>query len=368
MQKVKNISLLHKIVVCILTAVLTTYTIKRFNPDYLPHWLPNVTIKTLFWFFLLASVLFIPIWQYRERKRNINSIATLEFFQGVLIYFLAFDFTKWAFLKFLHLHMTTSLGWMEMPMTMLSGEQQLSHFFGQNYPMVVAFGVCEITGAILILFRKTRLLGAFILIIMSANIALIDFLYGVKGPFPEVCLLLLVALYIALQDFDKIKVFFFRASTTLPKLNFKSQILKNVLKVSAIVIPALILISKYKVQFHSDLTGKYKITKMTVNGKEQLLDSCNSNTFSNLYFDLGDFLILASNDFNKRQVGHFEFNEATRQLKTIWQYPKGFRDTLFAKVSSLNKEKGMTLSGIMGNDTLNIELLKREVKSVTTTY
>jgi len=368
MQKAKNVSLLHKIVVCILTAVLTTYTIKRFSPDYLPHWLPNITTTILFWFFLLTSVLFIPIWQYRERKNKINSIATLGFFQAVLIYFLAFDFTKWAFLKFLHLHMTTSLGWMEMPMTMLSGEQQLSHFFGQNYPMVVAFGVCEITGAILILFRKTRLLGAFILIVMSANISLIDFLYEVKSPFQEACLLLCVSIYIALQDFDKIKAFFFRASTTLPKFNFKNQIIKNVLRISAIVIPALILISNYKVQFRSGLTGKYKITKMTVNGKEQLLDSCNSNTFSNLYFDLGDYLIFTSNDFNKKQVGHFEFNEATRQLKTIWQYPKGFSDTLFAKVSFLDKEKRMTLSGIMGNDTLNIELLKREVKSVTKTY
>ena len=104
MQKAKNVSLLHKIVVCILTAVLTTYTIKRFSPDYLPHWLPNITTTILFWFFLLTSVLFIPIWQYRERKNKINSIATLGFFQAVLIYFLAFDFTKWAFLKFLHFY------------------------------------------------------------------------------------------------------------------------------------------------------------------------------------------------------------------------------------------------------------------------
>ena len=264
--------------------------------------------------------------------------------------------------------MTTSLAWMEMPMTMLSGEQQLSHFFGQNYPMVVAFGICEITGAILILFRRTRLLGAFILIIMSANIALIDFLYGVKGPFPEACMLLCVSLYIAMQDYDKIVAFFFTASTALPKFNFKNQGFKNIIRASAIIIPMLILIPKYKVQFRSTLTGKYKIEKMTVNGKEQLADSCNNNIFSTIYFDLGDYFIFTSNDFNKKQIGHFEFNEATRQFKTTWQYPKGLSDTLFAKVSLPDKENRMTLSGIMGRDTLNMELLKREVKSAAKTY
>jgi hypothetical protein len=358
MDKVKNVSLFHKIVVCVLTGVLTSYTIKRFNPAYLPNWLPKIFIPISIWLFLLASILFIPIWQFQERRNKISSTSTLGFFQAILIYFLAFDFTKWALLKFLHLHMTTSLGWMEMPMTMLSGEQQVSHFFGQNYPMVVAFGIFEIAGAILILFRRTRLLGAFILFVMSANIVLTDFLYGVKDPFPEALLLLCVVTYIALQDYYKIVDFFFRANKGLPKFNFKNQLAKNILRISAIVIPALILIPRYEVQYHPNLTGKYEIVKMTVNGKELLLDSCDNNTYSNVYFDLGNYFVFTSNDFNKRQVGHFKFNETTRQFKTVWQYPKGLNDTLFAKVSALDKENKMTLSGIMGN----------EVRSVTKTY
>lgn len=205
----KKVSILHKIVLCSLTGILSSYTIRRFNPDYLPDWLPKISIPISIWLFLLASFLFIPVWQFRERRNKMNSTSTLGFLQAVLIYFIALAFTKWASLKFLHLHMTTSLGWMEMPMTMLSGEQQISHFFGQNYPMVVAFGICEIAGAIFILFRKTRLLGSLILFVMSANIALMDFLYGVKGPFPEVLLLLCAVVYIALQDYDKVVDSFF---------------------------------------------------------------------------------------------------------------------------------------------------------------
>ena len=162
--------------------------------------------------------------------------------------------------------------------------------------------------------------------------------------------------------------FFFRANKDLPRFNLDNPFVKNMVRISAIAIPALILIPHYKVQFRPNLTGKYKIMKMTVNDKELLLDSCNSNTFSNVYFDLGDYLVFTSNDFNKIQVGPFEFNEATRQLKTIWRYPKGLNDTLFAKVSSLDKENKMTLSGKMGKDTLTIELLKKEVKSVTKIY
>jgi hypothetical protein len=368
MYKTIKVTFFHKTVVCLLTGILTAYTIKRFNPAYLPNWLPKIAIPITIWLLLIASLLFIAAWQVQERKNRINSTSVLAFFQAVLIYFLAFDFTKWALLKFLHLHMTTSLGWMEMPMTMLSGEQQLSHFFGQNYPMVIAFGVCEISGAILILFRKTRLVGAFILFVMCTNIALMDFLYNVKDPFPEVLLLLCAVVYIALQDYHKIKNFFFRATTSLPEINFNNEIAKNIIRISAIVIPLLILIPHYEIQFRPNLTGKYKITGMTVNGKEILIDTCNDSIISHVYFDLGDHFIMMSDNFINRKVGRFKFNESTRQFKTVWQYPKELKDTLYARVSVLDKENRMLLSGIMGNDTLNMELLKVKVKSVTTTY
>lgn len=368
MDKIKKVSFLHKTLVCILTGILISYTIKRFNPAYLPNWLPKISIPITIWLVLLTSIFFILIWQFQERRNKINSISTLGFLQAVIIYFVAFEFTKWALLKFFHLHMTTSLAWMEMPMTMLSGEQQLSHFFGQNFPMVVVFGICEIAGAILILFRKTRLLGAFILFVMSANIAIIDLLYGVKNPFPEVILLLCAVSYIALQDYNKLVDFFFRTSMGLPKFHFNSGLIKNVIRISAILIPLLILTSHYKLQHRPSLTGKYEIVKMMVNGKERLLDPCNDSILSNVYFDLGDYFVFMSNNFINRRVGRFEFNEATRQFKTIWQYPKGLNDTLYAKVSSLDKENKMTLSGIMGKDTLTMELLKMKVKSVSNTY
>ena len=49
-------------------------------------------------------------------------------------------------------------------------------------------------------------------------------------------------------------------------------------------------------------------------------------------------------------------------------YPKGLNDTHYGKISSLNKEYKMTLSGIMSEDTLNMELSKMKVKSVSNTY
>lgn len=368
MENTKKLSFFHKAVVCFLTAILTAYTIKRFNSAYLPGWMPAILIPIIIWTFFLGSILFIPVWQIQERRNKINSISTLGFFQAVLIYFLAFDFTKWALLKFLHLHMTTSLAWMEMPMSMLSGEQQISHFFGQNYAMVIAFGVFEIGGAILILFRKTRLFGALILFVMAANIALMDFLHGVKDPFPEAVILLCVIAYIAFQDSDKIVKFFFHPGDNLPRFNFKSNLVKNIVRISAILIPLVILIPHYEIQFRSGVTGKYKIMKMVTNGKSISIDSCDDGKFSYVYFDLGDNLVFISNNFVNRQVGKFTLDEVTRQFKTVWQYPKGLHDTLFGKTTPLDRENKMILYGIMGRDTLSMELLKIEVKSPFKTY
>ena len=367
MNDTKQVSFYQKLIVCLLTGIIANFSLGRIS-DSVSSQFERIILTTTAWIILIILVAFIFIWQYLDKRNKINSLSALAFIQATLIYFLAFDFTKWGLLKILHLHMTTSLGWMEMPLSMLSGVNQLSHFFGQSYPMVVTLGMCEIEGAILILFRKTRLLGAFILFVMVANIVLLDILYSILRPLPEACTLLCGVLYVALLDYEKIVTFFFKASNHIPKFNFTNQHLKNLLKVSAIIFPCILLIPNNKKQFRPNLTGKYEIKKMTLNGKEKEINPCSDSTFSTLYFDLGDNFVLTNSHFKKRQIGHFEFNESTRQFKNTWEYPKGFNDTLFAKVSALDTENKMTLAGIMGKDTLTMELLKVKVKSVSKTY
>lgn len=361
----KNVSTGQKIIACTLTAIVTAYPLARLNPKFFPY-----TVSTrLLGIVLFVLILAIPFfWSKIEKRTKQTSQSILAVVNGILAFALAFHFTKWGLLKILHLHMTTSLGLMEMPMTMVSGEKQLSHFFGQSYPMVCILGLAEISGALFILFRKTRLLGAIILLVMAANIILIDILFDVHDPLWEAISLFLGVLYLVYQDKEKVMDFFFQASPSLPNFNFGNHTLKIALKLMAIIIPIIVLTPFYRVQHRPSLTGKYNILKMSVNGDDKIIDQCSDSTFSKVYFDLGDFFILTNNNFTKRQVGHFVINEATREFETTWQYPAGLNDNFNGKVTALDNDNRMKLSGIMGQDTFEMELEKIEVRNFNKTY
>jgi hypothetical protein len=365
MDKSKSISTFQKIIACILTAIVTAYPLARLNPKFFPSTFSARLLAVILFVIILAIPFF---WSKIEKKTKQSSQSILGLVNGILAFALAFHFTKWGLLKILHLHMTTSLGLMEMPMTMVSGEKQLSHFFGQSYAMVCILGLAEILGAVCILFRKTRLLGAIILLVIAANIIIIDILYKVHDPLAEAITLFIGVLYLIYQDKEKVINFFFNSSQNLPSFRFKNQSIKNILKLLAIIIPIIMLTPFYRIQYRDRLTGKYNIVKMSINGISKTVEQCSDSSFSKVYFDLGDFLVLTNNNFTKRQVGHFTINEATRTFETTWQYPIGLNGNFKGKVTELDKDNKMTLSGIMGNDTLEIELEKLPVKNFNKTY
>jgi hypothetical protein len=364
----RSVSMLEKITACVITAVVTAYPLARLNPNFYPA---SISEKFLFIFsrFLLISLLMIPLfWNFIENKFKKKSLALLELINGILAFALAFHFTKWGLLKILQLHMTTSLGLMEMPMTMVSGEKQLSHFFGQSYPMVCIIGLAEIAGAIFILFRKTRLLGAIILLFMTVNIIIIDILYDVHNPLPEAFVLFTGVLFIIFQDKEKVLNFFFQSSPSLPDFSFKSQTLKIALKSLALILPLIILLPMHKPQYINNLTGKYNITKMLINGKNIAIDQCSDSTYSKVYFDLGDFLVFTNKSFSKRQIGHFTINPLNREIEITWNYPEKRTDKFKGKLSQRDKNGRMNLTGIMGKDSLALELEKMEIKNFNKTY
>lgn len=365
MENTKKVSLTQKIIACILTAFVTAYPLARLNPNFFPNTFSARLLGYLLFAIIISILLF---WKNIERKTKQNSHSILGLVNSILAFALAFHFTKWGLLKILHLHVTASLGIMEMPMTMVSGEKQLSHFFGQSYPMVCILGLLEISGALFILFRKTRLLGTMILFVMTANIILIDIMYHVHDPLLEAFTLLAGVLYLAYQDKEKIINFIFSKNGNLPKFNFNNSILKNALRLSAILIPVILLTPQYRTQYRQGLTGKYNIEKFIINGKDKNIDQCSDTTFSKVYFDLGDFFIFTNNNFKKRQIGHFTINEATRTFETTWQYPQGIKDNFKGTVTKIGNNNRMKLSGIMGKDTIEMELEKMEIKNFNITY
>ena len=68
----------------------------------------------------------------------------------------------------------------EKPVSELTGMQIMWAFYGYSKTFAVIIGIIEIIGGVLILIKKTRLLGCLITTTILVNIILQDYFYGVN--------------------------------------------------------------------------------------------------------------------------------------------------------------------------------------------
>ena len=62
----------------------------------------------------------------------------------------------------------------------MTGQQLMWAFYGYSKPFVIVLGIVEITGGFLMLIRRTRILGCFLITTILVNVILQDVFYGVN--------------------------------------------------------------------------------------------------------------------------------------------------------------------------------------------
>jgi hypothetical protein len=62
----------------------------------------------------------------------------------------------------------------------LTGQQLMWAFYGYSKPFVIVLGIMEIMGGFLMLIRRTRILGCFLITTILVNVILQDIFYGVN--------------------------------------------------------------------------------------------------------------------------------------------------------------------------------------------
>lgn len=66
------------------------------------------------------------------------------------------------------------------PVALLTGQQLMWAFYGYSRPFVMILGCLEVFGGCFILFKKTRIIGCFIITTILVNVILQDVFYGVN--------------------------------------------------------------------------------------------------------------------------------------------------------------------------------------------
>ena len=247
----QNIPFFKKFITCALAGLVIGATTLRAGFTFLRAWLPIRLLSIIPFLLVVAAIVYAVIWQIRKTNKQ----DTLAFWQGLIRYGVAFDLATFGWEKIFHLQLVMQQNKLDIPLKNLSPQDLFWAFFSYSYPLGCIIAGCQIAGALLLLFHRTKLAGVFVLLPVLANILLMDIFYQIGASvIVHASIMLLGTLYFLFIEYNKLKEFFFAAKNQLPSLHFPKYI-KWAIRLSIIYIPLLLIAMR---QLHKDPQHKEK--------------------------------------------------------------------------------------------------------------
>ncbi len=312
----KAVLVIKQIILSVFAGIVLAFPISKLNSTFLPdNAFKNGTLILAVIVFCLATVLpFVVGYRVKDASKDIAIVDTCH---QILIFGIALNLFKWSFLKFFNLHLTTSLVVLDMPLSMVSGRAQMSHFFGQSQLLKTSLGIVESLTAVLVLYKITRLMGAGLVLVIMTNIILLDIVYSVSGPVSEAALILIAALYLVWLERERL----FNITSTSVSIGgvnpFERVNIPFIAKAVAILIPFMFLAPQAQQKTRTGITGKYKI-QSDLTAIPLFKDASTGSSIAYLYFDFGDKLVLTSKDYTRQLTGTLTFSKETNNFTCTW--------------------------------------------------
>ncbi len=274
---------------------------------------------------------------------------------------------SYGFAKILGTQFRTPDYALDMALSDVSGVRLTWYYYGYSYALAVIIASVQIGGSILLLFRRTTLIGAFILLPVMVNIILINIFFSIaSGAFLNSILFTIALIFLIAIDGEKIKAFLISISYELPPV--KLGVFKNVLRF-AIVACAFGLIYSYIIidKPYNQLMGTWKVNTLIKNGDTLSKNAWQTDTtaWSKIYLDGGYGCAFCPNPYrylpDQSIRGRYTYDTAAHTLVATFQDAKKHSDTLKATISNLT-EKSRVLKGILLKDTIVLYLSRVERK------
>lgn len=215
----------------------------KYHPTSWTAFSPSLqTIRSIV--YLLMAVLTCFVWTIVDRRR-MNYNKMLYWFSRCMIIILSCIMFSYAIVKVFPVQMSQpSFTDLHTPIGDLSPFELIWTTFGYGKPYQVFCGFFELTGAVLILFNRTRIAGLFLLLIVMINVILLNYTYQI-GVLIFSFYLLLVILFLLAPYTRQFLLFFFTDKPVerlqnkyIPDKGFK---LKSVKRIVAILIGCFFL-------------------------------------------------------------------------------------------------------------------------------
>jgi hypothetical protein len=347
----QKISFSKKLITCTLAGLVIGASSLRVGFTFLRTWLPVGIISAISFLLLAAAVIYAVIWQVRKT----NKPATLAFWQGLIRYGVAFDLATFGFEKLFHLQLVMPLSKLDMPYSSFSSQDLFWAFFSHSYPLGCIIAGCQIMGALLLLFHRTRLAGVFILLPVLANILLMDIFYHIgNSVVVHASIMMTGTLYFLFIEFNRLKEFFFVAKDQLPTL-YLPKYLKIVIRLSVIYIPLLLIATHGGPDKDPQLKGKYEVKEIKLNQQVLSRTGCADSILTLVYFDIKNGCVFEFNTVQRRWCGNY--NKKNNKLEIKWYAPKD-KPAFTGEMSPVNAAGNLILTGTLGNDSMTMTLQK----------
>ena len=347
----QKISFIKKFITCVLAGLVIGACTLRLSMTFLRNWVSPKVISIFPFLLLVAAVIYALLWQVRKT----NNPGTLAFWQGLIRYGVAFDLATFGWEKIFHLQLVMPLSRLDLPYGSFSPSDLFWNFFSYSYLFGCIIAGIQIAGALLLLFRRTRLAGVFILLPVLANILLMDIFYQIGASVVvHASIMLLGALYFLLIEFSRLKEFFFAAKDRLPALNL-SRYFKTAIRLSVIYVPLLLIAMHGKPDKYPQLTGKYVVQQLKMDQQLLYRTSCADSVLTAVYFDIRNACVFEFNTPERRWNGSFTLEN--NHLEINWRSPL-HKPAFRGSISPIDSSGRLTLTGVLGNDSMNVIIQK----------
>ncbi|MCR5887229.1 hypothetical protein LRS06_05435 [Hymenobacter sp. J193] len=174
-------SFLQKLATCLVAGLVVAALLLVLGNSGSLAWFPPVVVFSLVGAALLVAVVFPVVWQGLERRQRINSEQVYGWLYGVIRYGLAFNIASFGWKKLFGLQFVVPTEIAAQPMNQQSGEWLTWYYFGYSEAFGLIIAGLQIVGAGLLLFRRTLLLGVFLLLAVMGNLVLINVFYHLNA-------------------------------------------------------------------------------------------------------------------------------------------------------------------------------------------
>jgi hypothetical protein len=320
---------------------------------------------------LLLAVLATIIWTLLDRNRpSYNKLN--RWFLLFLTYYLAYYLFVYGIIKLFYLQfLPPNLERLFQTVGQISPMRLLWTFMGFSEPYTMFSGACETLAGLLLVFRRTRTLGGLVAFGVMLNVFMLNMSYDVPVKLFSFQLMIM-GLFIAMQDFRRL-VNFFVLNKTVPPADHKGIFNNQTGRIITVSIQALLVgffIINMAVSSNqnrknygpererSPLYGVYNVETFVLNNDTLAPLLTDSVRWRRLLIDYPDFVsAIYMNDQIQR------YNTELDTLAQQFTFTVG-QDTTNKYVMSYEKiDQDLKMSGVLEGDTVQIDMKYYDLKN-----